>query len=347
MKILATILITSTIVGSCATKSYKEKINLIESNVQLVDQSEYLPFAESITVNDLKEHLYIIASEDFEGRATGTKGQKRAATYLKNYYINQGISPAAETFFQTIPSEYLGSNYRDTENVLAYIPGTNKPEEYLIISGHYDHEGVSEKGEIFYGADDNASGTSALLEIAQAFKLASDKGFKPKRSIVIMHTTAEEIGLHGSRFYVEHPIFPLENTVANLNIDMIGRVDERHIKDQNEDYIYLIGADRLSHELHFVSEAINQSFTKLSLDYKFNDEDDHNRYYYRSDHYNFAKENIPVIFYFNGPHEDYHKPSDTVDKINFPLLQKRTQLIFATAWQLANQEKRIQLDEPR
>ena len=120
---------------------------------------------------------------------------------------------------------------------------------------------------------------------------------------------------------------------------MIGRVDEKHL--DNENYIYLIGSDRISTELHYVSEKANELFTNLELDYTYNDEDDLNQYYYRSDHYNFALKGIPVIFYFNGEHEDYHKPTDTPDKINFPLLAKRAKLIFSTAWYLANTDVRI------
>jgi Zn-dependent M28 family amino/carboxypeptidase len=154
--------------------------------------------------------------------------------------------------------------------------------------------------------------------------------------------TAEENGLYGSRYYIKNPVFELENTVCDLYIDMIGRVDPVH--KENKNYIYLIGADRLSTELHYISEKVNQTYFNLDFDYTFNDENDRNRFYYRSDHNNFAKNNIPVIFYFNGAHEDYHLPTDTVDKIDFELLTLRTKLIFATAWQLANQEKRIVVD---
>ena len=172
---------------------------------------------------------------------------------------------------------------------------------------------------IYNGADDNGSGTVAIMEIAEAFMLAKKEGKGPRRSILIMPVSAEEKGLLGSKYYAENPIYPLENTIANLNVDMIGRIDDYH---DNPNYIYLIGSDRLSTELHDISEAVNDKYINLELDYKYNDEDDPNRYYYRSDHYNFAKNNIPVIFYFNGVHADYHKPSDTVDKIHFPKVEK-------------------------
>jgi Zn-dependent M28 family amino/carboxypeptidase len=225
---------------------------------------------------------------------------------------------------------------------LAYIKGSEKPNEVVVISAHLDHEGVID-GEIYNGADDDGSGTVAIMEMAQAFKLAKKEGNGPKRSVLFLHVTAEEIGLQGSQYYTENPVFDLENTIANLNIDMIGRVDNLH-KD-NENYIYLIGSDRLSKELHYLSEEINDTYFKFNLDYKYNDEHDRERIYSRSDHYNFAKHGIPIIFYFNGTHDDYHKPTDTPDKINYQLLEKRAKLIFTTAWQLANQETRLTVDK--
>ncbi|MBC6999201.1 M28 family peptidase [Cytophaga sp. FL35] len=232
----------------------------------------------------------------------------------------------------------------DSENVVAVLKGSEKPNEYVVISSHLDHIGVTPDGEINNGADDDGSGTVSLLEIAQAFKTAADEGNGPKRSIVFLHVTGEEKGLLGSRFYTdEEPLFPLEQTVANLNIDMIGRIDPKRVGERN--YIYLIGSDKLSTELHELSEEVNQKYTQIELDYTFNDENDPNRFYYRSDHYNFAKNNIPIIFYFNGTHDDYHRPSDTPDKINYDLLENRTRLIFHTAWEVANREQRVVVDK--
>jgi len=193
--------------------------------------------------------------------------------------------------------------------------------------------------EIYNGADDNASGTSGLLEIARVFKKAQAAGHGPKRSIIFLHCTGEEYGLHGSRYYTQYPLYPLAQTLVNLNVDMIGRIDEKH-KD-TPDYLYLIGADRIDKKLHQLSEATNQQYTQLLLDYQYNDPKDPEMLYYRSDHYNFAKQGIPVIFYYNGIHPDYHKPTDTVDKIAFESMQKRIQLIFATLWQLANNNHSI------
>jgi Zn-dependent M28 family amino/carboxypeptidase len=141
---------------------------------------------------------------------------------------------------------------------------------------------------------------------------------------------------------VANPIYPLENIVAGLNIDMIGRVNKEH--KTNPNYVYVIGADRLSTELHTINESANKSSVNLDLDYKYNEDLDPNRFYFRSDHYNFAKNGIPIIFYFNGVHEDYHKPTDTADKINYELLVKRAQLIFTTAWEIANRKDRLVVD---
>lgn len=230
----------------------------------------------------------------------------------------------------------------EVENVLGFLKGTEKPEEVLVVTAHYDHIGISDDGQINNGADDDGSGTSTVIELAEAFTTAASKGVKPRRSILFMTVSGEEKGLLGSEYYSENPVFPLENTVTNLNVDMVGRVDEEH-KD-NPEYVYVIGADKLSQELHDISEKVNKTYTNLELDYTYNDENDPNRYYYRSDHYNFAKKGIPIIFYFNGTHPDYHRPTDTIDKINFDIMEKRGKLVFFTAWELANRENRVKED---
>ena len=303
-------------------------------------------YANTITAEDLKTHLYTFADDKMEGRMTGTDGQKMAAEYLRNFYMDQGIPAPKEpnNYYQNIPASYLSrlQNPVDSENVVAFIKGSEKPDEIIVLSAHYDHVGM-EDGKIFNGADDDGSGTVAMLEMAEAFQKAVKKGQGPKRSILFLHVTAEEIGLFGSKYYTENPIFPLENTVANLNTDMIGRIDPN--KKDNPNYIYLIGSDKLSQGLHDLSERVAAQYSDLELDYTFNDDNDPNRFYYRSDHYNFAKNNIPIIFYFNGVHEDYHKHTDTPDKIEYDLLTKRTKLIFHTAWEIANQEERITADK--
>lgn len=313
-----------------------------------VDQA--VKYAKTITAKDLGTHLFTYASDEFEGRNTGEPGQKKAVEYLKNFYVSKEIvSPlGGNDYFQEVPAEWINKNtrrgkFKDSENVVAFIKGSEKPEEIIVISAHLDHEGIK-NGEIYNGADDDGSGTVAMLEIAEAFQMAVKNGKGPKRSILFLHVTGEEKGLLGSKYYTDvDPIFPLANTVCDLNIDMIGRIDDRHKADPN--YVYLIGSDKLSTELHNISERINAKYTNINLDYKYNDENDPNRFYYRSDHYNFAKNNVPIIFYFNGTHADYHRPSDTPDKINYELLENRARLVFHTAWEVANMETRIIADK--
>lgn len=317
---------------NCATKQ-----NMVLPNEDTI-------IGKSITKSDLQIQLFNLTSSEFEGRKSGEKGQKLAAQYLVNYYKNLNIQSAYDsTYLQNIPKDFfMGLSDDNSENVVAFIKGSTYPNQYVIISAHYDHLG-KKYNRIYAGADDDASGTSAVLEIAEAFKLAVDNGNPPKRSVVFLNFTGEEEGLFGSRYYTNFPIFPLKNTVANLNVDMIGRVDDDHLNNAN--YVYIIGSDKLSTELKLLSEKVNTTFTQLKLDYKFDDENDPNKFYYRSDHYNFAKNNIPIIFYFNGVHDDYHQPTDTPEKIDYNLLTKRTKLIFYTAWEIANRPTKLKLDK--
>ena len=237
-----------------------------------------------------------------------------------------------------------GSSPVDTENVVAIIEGIEKPDEYVIVSSHLDHIGIDAEGNVNNGAGDDGSGTVAMLEIAEALLKAKEQGKGPRRSVVFLHVTGEEKGLLGSEYYTDRaPLYPLENTVTNLNIDMIGRIDPEREGARN--YIYLIGSDKLSSELQNLSEEVNAKFTQIELDYTYNDENDPNRFYYRSDHYNFAKNNIPIIFYFNGTHEDYHEHTDTPDKINYDLLTNRTRLVFHTLLEVANREEGPKVDK--
>jgi Zn-dependent M28 family amino/carboxypeptidase len=268
--------------------------------------------------------------------AAGTDAKKarrkaRKARYVKNAPM--------EIAFRVSP---LTSKLR-SENVLAYIEGSDKREELVVVTAHYDHIGKDNE-DVYNGADDDGSGTVALLEMAEAFAKAKAEGNGPRRSVLFMPVSAEEKGLLGSEYYSEAPVFPLENTIADLNIDMIGRRDSAHASGPS--YVYVIGSDRLSTELHAINEEANTNYVSLDLDYTFNAKDDPNRFYYRSDHYNFARKGVPSIFYFSGVHEDYHGPGDEVEKILPDLLEQRTRLVFYTAWELANREQRIAVDRP-
>ena len=233
------------------------------------------------------------------------------------------------------------------ENVLGFLEGSDLKlkKEVLVVTGHYDHIGLNTTGEdkVNNGADDDGSGTTGVLMLAEAFAKAKKAGNGPKRSILFMTVVGEEKGLLGSEWYSEHPIFPLENTITNLNIDMIGRGDKDHESDNN--FVYIIGSDMLSSDLDRIGKKANKDYVNINLDERYNNRTDPNRFYYRSDHYNFAKHGIPVIFYFNGVHPEYHQPGDEISKIDFPMLAKRAQLVYFTAWELANGLKRPVVDK--
>jgi len=343
MKKLFLLLTISAIFISCSSN----KSSVAARNKMPVDLTKYVNF---ISEENLSKNLHVIASDEMEGRNTGEEGQKKAGRYIIEQYASLGIKnpPGSANYYQKVPSEFMKKGFapklNDSENIWAFIPGAEKPEEVIVISAHYDHIGVK-NGEVYNGADDDGSGTVALMEIAKAFMAAKKDGFAPKRSILFLHVTGEEHGLHGSRFYSENPLFPIKNTVADINIDMVGRRDTIGNHKENGKYVYVIGSDRLSSELHTINEEMNKKYVGLNLDYKFNDRNDPNRFYFRSDHYNFAKKGIPSIFFFNGVHEDYHGANDTADKIEYDLLAMRTRLAFTLAWELADRENRIVVDK--
>jgi Zn-dependent M28 family amino/carboxypeptidase len=283
--------------------------------------------------------MFFVAPSALE-KILGTSMDKlRAAAEATGKKVSK-IKPATIQYKVTSNVEIV-----KTENVLGYLEGTDKKDELVVVTSHYDHIGKRSAGEgdlINNGADDDGSGTVAVLALARAFAQAKADGKGPRRSILFMTVTGEEKGLLGSLYYSKNPVFPLENTVVDLNIDMIGRTDPAH--EGKDPYVYVIGSDRLSTELHTLSESINKEYTKLDFDYLYNAEDHPDRIYYRSDHWNFAKNGIPIIFYFDGIHKDYHKVSDEVDKIEFDNLQLRAQCVFYTAWEIANRDKRIVAD---
>lgn len=262
---------------------------------------------------------------------------------LKNT-ISSTKKPASKKLKANIATTY-GMNIQkfEDQNVIGIVEGSDKKNEYVVVMGHYDHDGVMADGTVLRGADDNASGTIGMMEIAKAFAKAKKDGHGPRRTMIFIALAAEEKGLLGSEYYVENPVFPLENTVSALNMDMIGRIDDKHLKE-NHNYIHVMGADKLSSELHEINYNANATYTHMELDTTYNDPKDPQRLYYRSDHYNFAKKGIPSIFYFSGLHPDYHTPRDVIEKIDFDMMVKRAKLVYHTAWELANREKRIVVD---
>lgn len=267
---------------------------------------------------------------------------------LKASIDNSG-TPQSQRLKADISIEY-GPVNKDVKsvNVLGYLEGTDLKNELVVYSAHYDHIGLTTDGgadKVNNGADDDGSGTTGVLAIARAYAKAKQAGHGPRRSVLFLLVTGEEKGLLGSEYYSLNPVFPMENTITNLNIDMIGRTGEEYKNSPDSaNYCYLIGSDKLSTDLHKISENANAVYTKMKIDYKYNDPKDPERIYYRSDHYNFAKNGVPIVFYFNGVHEDYHKASDEVSKINFDLLAKRAHLVYYTGWDLLNRDKRPVVD---
>ncbi|MBC5775854.1 M28 family peptidase [Pontibacter sp. KCTC 32443] len=341
--------------------------NLAEAEKKMNDIGQLARKAEAASVMYvLGADAFTMMNQRYAGRLRqasislpGKTNSRRTTTFIASPALGAailGTTPdkltATTTNYKPVASIQVLTKRNTTplpsENVLGFIEGSDKKDEVVVVTAHYDHVGIEQDAEgedkIFNGANDDGSGTVAVIELAEAFAQAKKAGHGPRRSILFMTVTAEEKGLLGSEYYSENPIFPLANTVANVNIDMIGRMDFDYEKTNDSNYIYVIGADKLSSELHAINEEANQKYTNLKLDYKYNDENDPNRFYYRSDHYNFAKNGIPIIFYFNGVHADYHKPSDSVDKILFDSAEKVARLAFYTTWELANRDNRIVVD---
>lgn len=307
----------------------------------------------------------LVVQSNFPRKPMNTKGFQtingyKATNFPNTFYISEAMAnaimgndlEAAKTgslIGKTYTTELMLDLRKSTQavqssNVVGLLEGTDKKDEFLVLSAHYDHLGKRGDTVIYYGADDDGSGTVSIIELAEAFAKAKKEGKGPARSIVFLAVSGEEKGLWGSAIYGEHPPFPLDKTTANLNIDMIGRIDPKRTKGDSTNYIYVVGDDKLSSDLRPISESVNKKYTKLELDYKYNDPKDTERIYYRSDHYNFARRGVPIIFYFNGTHNDYHRPTDTPDKINYDIMEKRARLVFYTAWEMANRNDMLKRD---
>jgi hypothetical protein len=241
-----------------------------------------------------------------------------------------------------------------TQNVVAVWEGGDPKlkNEYVAVGAHYDHIGICAPGTadpICNGADDDGSGTTALLGMAEALAHARQK---PKRSVLFVWHCGEEKGLWGSRYFTDYPTIPLAQVVTQLNIDMIGRskkdgdTDPRNASLTGPNQIYVIGSTMMSTELGALSQQVNKSFLNLTYDVKYDDPKDPNRFFFRSDHYNYARKGIPIIFFFDGVHEDYHRPGDEPQKIDYEKMEKVTRTIYMTLWEVANLATRPKVDKP-
>ncbi|GAB3986453.1 M28 family metallopeptidase [Spirosoma daeguense] len=326
----------------------------------------------SISESLLRSHVYLLASDSLQGRGTGTPGQLRASIYCAQSFRLSHLSVAfrvdsvsgsyRQPFAFTesnvvvfgqkhLPISTNSFSYKKRElaplprtaedsskvrighNVGGVLIGTDLKKEIVVISAHYDHLGKS-GNQIFYGADDNASGTATVLSLAATFDSLAQQGIRPRRSILFLLFSGEEGGLLGSDYFVHNSPIPLNQIIGDINIDMVGRIDEWHRKKPN--YIYLItGAQK--HALRRAVETANEQTVNLKLCYDHDHLNDPKQYFYRSDHFNFAKFGLPVLFLMDGEHPDYHQPTDTANRIDYNVLQKRATLVFQTVWLVANQ----------
>jgi Zn-dependent M28 family amino/carboxypeptidase len=283
-------------------------------------------------------------------------GEKQGATTLFEKMYGGGEVPPSFTMNAdkklslniVVKNESVG-----TQNVVGIWEGSDPvlKNEYVALGAHYDHVGIGPQqrnDSIYNGADDDGSGTTALLAMAEALAHAS---VRPKRSVLFVWHAGEEKGLWGSRYFTEYPTVPLDRIVTQLNIDMIGRSKRagdtnprnRDLTGPND--IYVIGSKMMSTELGELSETVNKSFLNLNFDYRYDDPTDPNRFFFRSDHYNYAKKGVPIIFYFDGVHEDYHQPGDSPDKIDYQKMEKVARTIYMTMWEVANKPLRPKVDK--
>lgn len=284
------------------------------------------------------------------------EGEKFDAATLASKAENGEMAPAFDlSANKSVKINVAVKNERPpTQNVVAVWEG-NDPvlkAEYVAVGAHYDHVGLCAPGTsdaICNGADDDGSGTTALLGMAEALAHAKQR---PKRSVLFVWHCGEEKGLWGSRYFTEYPTIPLDKIVAQLNIDMIGRskqdgdTNARNKELTGPNAIYVIGSTMMSTELGQLSQDVNKSFLNLAYDVKYDDPADPNRFFFRSDHYNYARKGIPIIFFFDGVHEDYHRPGDEPQKIDYDKMEKVTRTVYMTLWAVANLPARPKVDKP-
>lgn len=312
-------------------------------------------FAARMVDNSKKTNVYYPRTDSIKKLNFATLSHAYAKQLLGDPFDSLLAYAKRSDTFTPVPTDSKAAisfsiqKYRDVinaSNVIGIIEGTDKKDEYVFLTGHYDHLGTHD-GKIYYGADDDGSGTVGVMQMAAAFAKAKAEGKGPRRTVVFMTVSGEEKGLWGSEYYSDHPIYPINKTSADLNTDMVGRVDTERQTGDTLNYVYVVGHDKLSSDLPVINEAANRNSSNLTLDYRFDDPKDPNRIYFRSDHYNFARKGIPVLFFYDGMLKaDYHKPTDTIEKINWDLYAKRVQMIFTTAWDIANRNDMLKRDIP-
>ncbi|WP_138431065.1 M28 family peptidase [Fodinibius saliphilus] len=293
---------------------------------------------------------YNIIKPSVAVKVLGLESETELAAYRQETIENITDFQPRELNYQLDHIPYSSEKEVISRNVLAFYEGVDPElkEEIVVLTSHYDHVGVgaadSTGDRIYNGADDDGSGTIGLLNVARAFAKAGEDRVKPKRSILFLNVSAEEKGLLGSRYYSDHPVIPMDQTVANINIDMIGRIDKKHKKEGVENYSYIIGGDIISSQLDSLIHAGNRRTANIALSDRYNDLQDPNQFYRRSDHWHFGRKGVPFAFFFTGVHEDYHRPSDEVHKIRFEKLANIVRTIYGSTVTIANTDEAPKVD---
>lgn len=293
---------------------------------------------ETITAADVKRRIGIIADDSMGGRDTPSRGLDATARYIASQFRQFGLTPAGDTggFIQRYPlpgspEARAGARQRTAPNVVAMLEGSDPAlkREYVVISAHMDHVGIGAPvngDSIYNGADDDASGTTGVIEIAEAL---SQPGARPKRSVIFLTVSGEEHGLWGSAWFSEHAPVPVPQIVADLNIDMIGR--------NWKDTIVAIGKEHS--DLGTTLDRVNRAHPELGMK-AIDDIWPEENFYFRSDHYNFARKGVPILFFFNGTHPDYHGPNDEPDRIDAEKESRIVRLVYLIAQEVGNSPDR-------
>lgn len=285
-------------------------------------------------------------------------GEKATVTAIFNKTQTQDEHAA----FDLKPEKRISANIAATketiytQNVLGILEGSDPvlKNEYVAIGAHYDHVGMNPfapgPDKIWNGADDDGSGTVSVLNIAEALAKGAQK---PKRSILFIWHAGEEKGLWGSDYFTTNPTVPISSVITQLNVDMIGRYqnpgDENHPQNKRlpkQHEVFTIGNKMMSTELGQLADDVNASFLKLNFNSQYDGPEHPDQFFYRSDHFNYARKGVPIIFFMDGDHADYHQVSDSVEKINFESMEKVARTILAIGWTLANTPTRPKVDKP-
>jgi hypothetical protein len=338
---LGTILVVGT-----DTTAFQEEI---ESRKSTFGQGSRLSLKYLQEESESDEFAFNRVDPRLGAKMLGLESTEALASIQENLLSDPASFQAVELDYTLEHTPIVDENTVVTKNVVAFLEGSDPElkDEVVVLSSHYDHVGIgradSTGDSIYNGADDDGSGTSATLQTAEAMAKAKAAGVGPKRSVLFLNVSGEEKGLLGSRYYSDHPIFSIENTIANINMDMIGRVDPEH-QESDSNYVYIIGGKIISSQMDSLTTMANVMGPNLTLSDRYNDLNDPNQFYRRSDHWNFGRLGVPFVFFFNGTHEDYHRPQDHIEKITFGPLVKRTQLVYNLTALLANSPERPVVD---